>query len=359
MMFPRRFKEVLFINYERGSGCPTSDGPSHLMRLTPKDMVRDFLDEIAEEHDIRTMYYEPRSLDDLSRFLLDAYSPDKIFISPDNLVSYLLFGASQAQGCRSMVGVVGDQHQDIYSYRTHGRDLSKANPYRLALDQGLVNQMIFFGSRKLEMAFHKPSILLPDVLALRRSPLDFLYALYRHWQGQHAGFSPDTIFAIPADEENDFFADVVAVIAERLDDLRPHCFSFEIDLDVFDSEAITGVDYGPHLPGRLRRDAWERLKSSGWGLLRLDSLRCYFYDRWVASYVGHKINCPGVAMPASAAIEEAFLHLHILSPLCSFFHITELKLEHDDPSGRTRRLVKDLIGAAIRVSGEKFKSHRD
>ncbi len=368
-MFIQPINKVVFANIELGTGCPTSAGPAKPPPKTSEELIRPLLESFEKTLGVKTVYLDLANREELDTSIMRHVEASDIVFSPDNAVSYAIIKCLRRKGWPVNMNLVFDQHMDIYSYRTHGKLLAKPNPYRLALDHNLLEFVLFLGARKLEMAFLEPFILLPEVLHFRRSPLDLLYAILRHSQGQHAGLK-DLFSVIPAEGIPDFktaVEDGLSILnSYYLADthgfnqlairkkMRPgreatfQSFGFEIDLDAFDSKVIQGVDYGPHLPQRLRREAQERFQMTK---LRNKNRALYnlIRDLWYISYYRHKIECPGIAVPDQTMIREAMEAIH-KSPLpCHFFHITEFKPEFDS-NGKTRELVKNLVTAAVEAS---------
>lgn len=345
--------QVLFVNVELGAGCPTSDGPSTLVSKTPKELVRVFLREIEQECRVSTKYIAPANREELDFLFAREWQEGTAVISTDNAVSHailkVLWQRNRAVNC----DMIFDQHADIYSVVTHGKELTKANPYRKALDAEYTAKVLFVGIRQLEEAFFNPFILLPKIF---RQPHIFAYAFLRYMQGQHAGLD-QKIILLPQGLVRDFeegvcealkIFDSYAALMRTWHGLS-FSFGFEIDLDVFDSQKVSGVDYGIHMQRRLRETAEKKFNNKN-SVINLRALMNYCYNRWVASYVGEKVRGNGLPFPDQEMILQSIRHIY-LSPLdCRFFHITELKLEYDDENGTTADLVKDLVRSAVFIS---------
>jgi hypothetical protein len=355
-------RKALFVNAEFGSGYPTADGASDLVSISDETVIRKFLEELKKETGVETRYIAPKSRGELKNALLLEMNPNVLVFSTDHAVAYAILKALWRHGWKVDMDIVFDQHMDIYSYQTHGKLLTKANPYRFALNFGLLKFVLFLGIRKLEEAFLEPYILLPEVLTFKRSPLDLLYALYQNHRGQHDGlknyFNERPVanglsFAEMTKEALRVFdAYREAGYAQRdgvIENLRFDSFAFEIDLDVFDSQKIHGVDYGPKLQRRImedmRRRFQERKRKNYWA-----ALRGFIYEYWVASYVKHKIECPGVTPPDENDCRRVAQILRNNRSFCQFIHITEFKPEFDDPGCKTTALVKNLAIALIEES---------
>lgn len=352
-MFQKSIEEVLFVNVELGSGFPTTRGPSTLCSLTPEETVQLFLDEIKRETGIATFYSAPQSREELFRVAHDKIKANTLVISTDNAVSYAIFRALSENNRPLRTNIILDQHMDIYSYPTHGKSLTKANPYRIALDEKLIQHVIFVGARLLEEAFLNPYILLGSL----RHFLDLPYAWFRYRQGQHAGLEKKTDilpvslhqnFAKAAAEairlvENYHLADLMRGVVSS------YSFGFEIDLDVFDSREIRGVDYGVDLPARISQNTETQFHHSSF-LKKPTAFIKLLYDYWVASYIKHKIECAGLCVPDQQEIKQVMERIAKAPLVCGILHITELKLEHDDPDKKTATLVKNFVKSAVEIS---------
>lgn len=357
-MFQKSIEEVLFLNVELGSGFPTDRGPSTLCSLTPEKTVQLFLDEIKKEAGISTLYFAPQNREELLRVIRDNIKSNTLVISTDNAVSYAIFRALSEKNRPLRTNIVLDQHMDIYSYRTHGKSLTKANPYRIALDEKLIQHIIFVGTRLLEEAFLNPYILLGSP----RHFLDLPYAWFRYRQGQHSGLEKKTDI-LPVSLHRNFAkaaAEAIRLVENyHLADLlqgvvSPYSFGLEIDLDVFDSQEIRGVDYGVDLPARISQNIDIQFRHSSF-LKKPTAFIKFLYNHWVTSYIKHKIECAGLSVPCQKEIKQVMEHIAKAPLVCGILHITELKLEHDDPEKKTATLVKNLVKSAVEVSKKAAK----
>ena len=171
-----------------------------------------------------------KSLEMIEKELREKYNENTIMLSMDHAVTY---PGLKAAKIKDLALIVFDQHMDIYSYRTHGKSLNRANIFRIALDKNLVSKIIFVGTRKSESALFRKVKGLP-----------------KHIEASAARDRNAGIFAGVDDK-------VEIILSEELDSFEHGLFKalgilkkegfknigIDIDLDVFDSKKILGVEY--------------------------------------------------------------------------------------------------------------------
>lgn len=325
---------LLLVNYEGGSGFPSSDGPSQLATYTPRELFAPTLSDL--ENNFNTVYLEPHSRAELISQVDGAWQIGTTVLSTDHSVTYPVIKAIKKRGTTIDAVIVVDQHKDIYGYKTHGSLLSKANPFRILIDEGLIKGVIFVGSRLREEAFLRP-------FSRGLGFEDRYYALLRYFQKTHSGLR-GKVFSIPATETNSLLEGLTRA-TELAKKMGYGSLGLDIDLDAFDSLAIPGVDYGPNLPVRIRKEFDEKL-SRAHGLKRLALLsRWHTEDRIVMNYIKHKIEDAGLATPSTE--ELASIHALLAEIKPHYFHLTEFKPEFDE-NGQSAPLVEALIRTCSR-----------
>ena len=323
--------KLLVVSYEGGSGFPSSEGPSKLASYTPRRLFEPVTTALAGRFSAR--FLEPHSREELIRSIEAAWAPGTTVLSTDHSVTYPIVKALRKRGGALDAVIVIDQHKDIYDYKTHGPLLSKANPFRILLDEGLLKVVIFVGSRLREEAF-----LHPFVHGLNLE--DRCYALLRYVQKMHHGLE-DTVFSVPVTETRSL-AEGVRRAIELVKKLGYRTYGLDIDLDAFDSLAAPGVDYGPNLPDRITA-TFERKRAAARGIARLPLLwRWHSRDRIVRNYIKHKIEDSGLDLPTGQELASIASLLKRAAP--AYVHVTEFKPEFDTRDGATTRLVTQLFG---------------
>lgn len=352
-------REILVVKTCFGPGCPTSEGPSVISLPSSPEDFYNFLYLLERKFRLPIRYISipqdsSRDRERLASAMSEMMREGTFVISNENSTSYEICRVLKDLGLALDALIVGDQHWDFYHYHTHGKELSKANCYRMIRDRGLSKFFIFFGARELEEAFLNPWPLLWKALRFNSSVSNlsnFLYAWMRYRQGQHAGFE-GSYTAIPARVTREVPV-ALPLAKEMLNTIAgASLYGIELDLDMFDSHIIEGVDYGSHLPARLIESAWETYAKNRRhkGILRAWGGLVYNY--WVASYIHNKISCLGMHVPTREEMRGA-LKIFQEDPerKCVYGHVTEFEPGADTPSAlTTTRLVQDFTAEFIEAS---------
>lgn len=185
----------------------------------------------------------PTNLSEALSVVQNNWSTDTVVLSNDHVITYGGLKAWRKIYPDKKLGmIVLDWHMDIYSYAFVKEKLSKATLFRNALDEKLVDFIVFVGTRNSEEAIYHP-------LETKLDDYPEFYTGTLRKLRVFAGLD-EKISVIPLRK----ITGLSQVVADAIGILLNHgCekFGLDIDLDVFDSNQITGVEYNRTFPKRL------------------------------------------------------------------------------------------------------------
>lgn len=319
--------KIFVANYEGGSAYLTGKTASKSVSATPDKLLRGSLSGLKGfTPEIRHF----ATADEL-RHNFGEHPPGSLFLSTDHAVSE---GILHSRPPVDAVIVV-DQHKDIYSYKTHGKELNKANVFRRALDNKRTKFVAFVGTRPSEAALSKP---VPGLAFSSR-----VAAWFSRRNKIHGGHE-DKIKTIPS-AEIDSFLEGIRRAAKELQRRGFKRIGLEIDLDAFDSERIKGVDYNSKILDRAVEEQEKKFGRSGLkSFLRKTVSPSYWTSRAVNSFLRKQLKEPGINVPGEEELVAARKALSDAGLNLDYVHVTEFKPEHDE-NGETTKLVHSLIRA--------------
>jgi len=214
----------------------------------------------------------------------------KFYISRDHSTSYDLI---KKINCKPAL-IIFDQHMDLWDYGIVGKKLNKANFIRKAFEEELLKFVVFVGVRKNEEAIYKKKLI------LNKFDRNFIKELRK--RNALNGFE-DKIKILKTKDFNKGLLKAFKFLKKK--GFENICL--DIDLDVFDSEIIKGVEYSK---------------------LNLKNV----FNENIRKFIKHTLDQKGISVNFKK-INKEFNFI--------YRHITEYKTELDD--GRTLRLIKRLL----------------
>lgn len=148
------------------------------------------------------------------------------YISKDHSISYDLLKKVK----KKVALIIFDQHMDMWSETIIGNELNKSNFIRKAFDENLIEYVVFVGVRKNELASFKKDLFLDkfDKEFTKNLIVENKFEKYK-----------DKIKIIKTKDFAKGFNKAVKILKNK--GFENICL--DIDLDVFDSDIIKGVEY--------------------------------------------------------------------------------------------------------------------
>ncbi len=314
-------KKLIIINYKQGEKFWDYYGEKPLnYNFTPIKIDFDGeVKEITENH-----------LSNVIDKVAEIWTKSAILLSNDHVVTYAGLKALNKSLVSSKIGlVVLDWHLDIYSHDYVGEYLTKATLFRVALNEGLVSHIVFVGTRPSEESCYRDIDFKIE---------DFSKKYSQDLRNRNIFAGLENKFSIIPSYQVDSLSKSLRKGIDILIDNGCEYLGVDIDLDVFDSKEILGVEFNKHLVNKIKTYNKSRIKEKN---NLPDKSRVSEINNYV-SFLENSVQEQGLS-PDNIYKELSLMYEYAISKKLEFVYkgITEYEPGNDD--GTTLDLIKEII----------------
>ncbi|OGG04229.1 hypothetical protein A2Z33_03705 [Candidatus Gottesmanbacteria bacterium RBG_16_52_11] len=289
---------------------------------------------IALDIDTPVVSLTPKSLEQAKVSVVREWKPWTIVVSNECVMTYAgLLGIRKYRNDKPFGLVVCDQHLDIYAYDYCGTELNKATVIRKSLDDGLVDRVVFIGTRPSEEACYRETD----------------YPIPAHDRQYSAHIREDRILSghedkisiIPVYQFGTFSEGAMKAFF-LLRALGITDVGLMVDLDSFDSRRIRGVAYNSDYSAEIQDFITERIREKS----KLPDLPVLKEIIEYLMFMESEISQPGIP-PDNIGQEISIVRDFLRSQGMRLLYkgITEYEPSRKDKA--TKRLLEQIVRALV------------